>query len=173
MAFEVNDGLAGFPAGLVGQKSGVEMQVRDGSLRIRSPRIARRYLGHMTKPLVDADGFVDTGDVVKLHGDRYHFAGRRDGVINVGGQKVHPEEVEAVINGHPDVRMSVVRTRRNPITGALVVADVVLKAATERTHQNDILAHCRKTLPAHKVPAIINFVPALAIAETGKLLRHA
>jgi acyl-coenzyme A synthetase/AMP-(fatty) acid ligase len=173
VAFEVNDGLAGFPAGLVGQKSGVEMQVRDGSLRIRSPRIARRYLGHMTKPLVDADGFVDTGDVVKLHGDRYHFAGRRDGVINVGGQKVHPEEVEAVINGHPDVRMSVVRTRRNPITGALVVADVVLKAATERTHQNDILAHCRKTLPAHKVPAIINFVPALAIAETGKLLRHA
>jgi acyl-coenzyme A synthetase/AMP-(fatty) acid ligase len=173
VAFEVNDGLAGFPASLVGQKFGVQMQVRDGSLRIRSPRIARRYLGHPTKPLAGDDGFVDTGDIVELHGDRYHFAGRRDGVINVGGQKVHPEEVEAVINAHPDVSVSLVRTRKNPITGALVVADVVLKPAQQNTDQNDILAHCRKTLPAHKVPAIINFVPTLAVAETGKLLRHA
>jgi acyl-coenzyme A synthetase/AMP-(fatty) acid ligase len=54
-----------------------------------------------------------------------------------------------------------------------VVADVVLKTAQEVANQNDILAHCRKTLPPHKVPAMINFVPTLAVAETGKLLRHA
>ena len=52
--------------------------------------------------------------------------GRRGGVINVGGLKVHPEEVEAVINAHPWVRMSLVKARRNPITGAVVTADVVL-----------------------------------------------
>jgi acyl-CoA synthetase (AMP-forming)/AMP-acid ligase II len=176
VAFEVTDGLAGFPAGLVGQSSEVELQVRDGSLRIRSPRIADQYLG-ITQPLACDDGFVDTGDIVELHGDRYHFAGRRDGVINVGGQKVHPEEVEAVINAHPDVRMSLVRTRKNSITGALVVADVVLNAEQANgqasTLKSNILLHCRKTLPAHKVPAIINFVPTLAVAETGKLLRHA
>ena len=50
----------------------------------------------------------------------------------MGGLKVHPEEVEAVINRHPQVRMSLVRTRKNPITGALVVADIVLEEATER-----------------------------------------
>ena len=52
--------------------------------------------------------------------------GRAGGVINVGGLKVYPEEVEAVINSHPRVRMSLVRARRSPITGAVVTAEVVL-----------------------------------------------
>ncbi len=47
--------------------------------------------------------------MVELRDGRYHFVGRREGVINVGGQKVHPEEVEAVINRHPGVRMARVR----------------------------------------------------------------
>jgi acyl-coenzyme A synthetase/AMP-(fatty) acid ligase len=106
------------------------MKVEDGSLRIRSPRTAFRYLGTSGEALADRDGFVDTQDMVELRGDRYYFVGRRDGVINVGGLKVHPEEVEAVINRHPGVRMSLVRGRRNPITGALVVADVVAQAET-------------------------------------------
>ena len=64
---------------------------------------------------------------LELRDGRYHFLGRRDGVINVGGLKVHPEEVEAVLNRHPQVRLSLVKTKKNPITGALVVADVLLK----------------------------------------------
>jgi acyl-coenzyme A synthetase/AMP-(fatty) acid ligase len=121
---------------------------------------------------------VDTGDALELRADRYYFVGRRDGVINVGGLKVHPEEVEAVINRHPRVRMSLVRTRKNPITGALVVADVVLNTQPnnenkdDRQIRQDILQFCREELASHKVPATINFVPALAIAETGKLIRH-
>jgi acyl-coenzyme A synthetase/AMP-(fatty) acid ligase len=116
--------------------------------------------------------------MLELRGDRYYFVGRRDGVINIGGLKVHPEEVEAVINRHPQVRMSLVRTRKNPITGAIVVADVVLRAAPEsanndlRELQHDILLLCRKALPSHKVPAAIEFVPSLAVAETGKVTRQ-
>ena len=71
--------------------------------------------------------------MVELRGDRYHFVGRRGGVINVGGLKVHPEEIEAVINRHPAVRMSLVRGRRNPITGAIVVAEVVLQRPARPT----------------------------------------
>jgi acyl-coenzyme A synthetase/AMP-(fatty) acid ligase len=74
--------------------------------------------------------------------------------------------------------MSLVRTRKNPVTGALVVADVVLEIPSGTTgndvrklHQ-DILRLCREELPSHKVPAAINFVAALAVAETGKLLRR-
>ena len=77
--------------------------------------------------MADEQGFVDTGDVVERRGDRYYFLGRRNGVINVGGMKVYPEEVEAVINRHPAVRMSRVRSRKNPIIGALVAAEIVLK----------------------------------------------
>jgi acyl-CoA synthetase (AMP-forming)/AMP-acid ligase II len=42
--------------------------------------------------LTDADGFVDAGDIVELRGDRYYFVGRRGGILNIGGLKVHPEE---------------------------------------------------------------------------------
>jgi acyl-CoA synthetase (AMP-forming)/AMP-acid ligase II len=122
VGFEVNDGLEGFPASMIDPSGNVDMKVVDGSLRIRSSRTAAHYLGPESPTLLDAEGFVDTGDLLELRGERYYFVGRRGGIINVGGLKVHPEEVEAVINRHPDVRMSLVRARRNPITGAVVGA---------------------------------------------------
>jgi acyl-coenzyme A synthetase/AMP-(fatty) acid ligase len=178
VAFDVNDGLAGFPVDYVGPvRNGVAMKVdADGSLRIRSPRTASRYVGGEPN-LFDADGFVDTGDIVERRGERYYFVGRKGGIINIGGLKVHPEEVEAVINRHPRVRMSLVRPRQSPITGAIVVADVVLSegvGAKERqiALKDDILKFCRDALPRHKVPAAISFVPSLAVAATGKLTRR-
>jgi acyl-coenzyme A synthetase/AMP-(fatty) acid ligase len=174
VAFEVSDGLAGFPAAYVGEtRDGVEMKVEGGSLRIRSPRTASRYIGNET-PLADKDGFVDNGDMVEHRGDRYVFTGRRGGIINIGGQKVHPEEIEAVINRHPQVRMSLVHGRRSPITGAVVVADVVLKSAGNDAEdvKGDILTLCRDALPRHKVPAAISIVPALDVAASGKLARR-
>jgi acyl-coenzyme A synthetase/AMP-(fatty) acid ligase len=178
VGFAVNDGLAGFPAAyLEGTHDGVEMKVVDGSLRIRSPGAASRYAGSGGAQLCDADCFVDTGDMVERRGDRYFFVGRRGGIINIGGLKVHPEEVEAVINRHPQVRMSLVRPKRNPLTGSIVIADVVLKSSCNQTEdesavKNDILRLCREALPRHKVPAAISFVPALAVASTGKLARR-
>lgn len=176
VAFEVSDGLAGFPTRLMGEGIDVRMKVEDGTLRICSGRIADRYLGHQTKPLRGEDGFVDTGDMLELRDDRYYFIGRRDGVINIGGLKVHPEEVEAVINRHSEVRMSLVRTRKSPITGAIVVADVVLNTASAGNGQagklkDEILQLCRGMLPRHKVPAAIHFVDNLPVAATGKVLR--
>ncbi|HVS76040.1 MAG TPA: class I adenylate-forming enzyme family protein [Steroidobacteraceae bacterium] len=180
VGFEVRDGRAGFPAALVGSsESGVELDVSRGTLRIRSPGNASAYLGEGAPPLKDPEGFVDLGDRLELRDGRYYFVGRSGGIINVGGLKVHPEEVEAVINSHPRVRMSLVRSRRNPITGAVVTADVVLAeaaaaagepAADERIRQ-EILEACRTTLAAHKVPALIRFVPSLEMSASGKLVR--
>ncbi len=176
VGFAVNDGLEGFPAALVGEGLGsVDMKVVDGSLRIRSKRAAHAYVGRNAAELTDADGYVDTGDMVELRGDRYHFVGRRNGIINVGGLKVHPEEIEAVINAHPDVRMSRAKSRRSPITGGIVVADVVLTADADPARANavrdEILSECRAGLAAHKVPAMIRFVAALDVTPAGKLAR--
>src|SRR5205085_7034994 len=113
-------------ATLLGASGDVHLRVDNGSLRIRSKRNALGYLGEGEGPLADPDGFVDTGDVVERRGDRYYFLGRRGGVINVGGLKVHPEEVEAAINRHPSVSMSKVRPKPSPITGTLDAAEVVL-----------------------------------------------
>jgi len=175
VGFEVNDGLEGFPASVVGAPGDVVNKVEHGSLRIRSARNADRYLGgDENATLADDQGFVDTGDMVERRGDRYYFLGRRTGVINVGGLKVYPEEVEAAINRHPAVRMSMVRARRNPITGALVVADVVLEGEPDPSRaRSGILQMCHESLAAHKIPAMIRFVPSLEIAAAGKLARRA
>src|ERR1700692_673321 len=177
VGFAVNDGLEGFPADMIGEnRDGVEMKVEDGSLRIRSMRTAHAYVGRQAAALTGAEGFVDTGDMVERRGDRYHFVGRRGGIINIGGLKVHPEEIEAVINRHAEVRMSRARSRRSPITGAIVVADVVLadggSAGRSDKIRNEILADCRASLAPHKVPAVIRFVPSLDVTAAGKLARH-
>jgi acyl-coenzyme A synthetase/AMP-(fatty) acid ligase len=177
VGFVVNDGLAGFPASyLDGVHDGVEMKIVDGSLCLRSSGAASGYVTHHAA-LRDDDGFVDSGDMVERRGDRYYFVGRRGGIINIGGLKVHPEEVEAVINRHPRVRMSLVRPKRSPFTGAIVIAEVVLTlsehAEDQATIKDEILSLCRSALPRHKVPAAISIVPALAVAATGKLARHA
>jgi acyl-coenzyme A synthetase/AMP-(fatty) acid ligase len=181
VVFAVNDHLAGFPASAMEHTAHVAMRIEDRFLRVRSNRTARGYLVYQDGasqcvPVADAGGFVNTGDVVELREGRYHFVGRGDGMINVGGMKVYPEEVEAVLNGHPRVQVSLVRTKKNPITGALVVADVVLRDAPAgeemRALHSDILRFCRETLAPHKVPAALNFVPTLAVAETGKLIRR-
>ena len=175
VAFDVRDGLAGFPAELIGQADAkAQLRIEQGTLRIRSSRTASRYLGD-ADTLAHGDGFVDTGDMVELHGDRYHFVGRREGVINVGGLKVYPEEVEAVINRHPDVQVARVRARPSPVTGAIVVADIVPRPAalgrSFETIREEILEACRRVLPPHKVPAMLRQVAAIEIAGSGKLVR--
>jgi acyl-CoA synthetase (AMP-forming)/AMP-acid ligase II len=185
VAFGVDDFLAGFPESLPGRHGDVEIRIVNDSLQIRSNRTASRYLDGESAALADEDGFVDTGDIVELRGNRYYFLGRRNGVINVGGLKVYPEEVEAVINRHPAVQMSLVQARRNPMTGSLVSADVVLKPAAlnevaeaddangrSANFRNEILEICRLSLPPHKVPATIRCVPALRVATAGKLARQ-
>jgi acyl-coenzyme A synthetase/AMP-(fatty) acid ligase len=182
VGFEVADGLAGFPAALVGKSArGVEIDVSRGTLRIKSPGNASCYLGENAPPLRDEDGFVDLGDRLERRAGRYFFAGRSGGIINVGGQKVHPEEVEAVINAHPLVQMSRVSARRSPITGAVVTAEVVLAdhaqpsgAAEPETDESlcrAILEACRISLPAYKVPAAIRIVRSLEVSASGKLVR--
>lgn len=181
VAFDIEDGKAGFPAELLDRpsSSGVELKIEDGTLRIRGVRNASRYLGAAAPALAQSDGFVDTGDMVELRSRRYYFVGRKGGVINVGGLKVHPEEVEAVINTHPRVRMSLVKARKNPITGAIVVAEVVRNGdsgqvsdpADTQVLTKEIIDTCRRALPAHKVPAMIRFVPALEVSASGKLVR--
>ena len=162
-----------------------ELRGREGGLAGRRRRFRRlasaprcRAAGYLGAPagLSAQDGYVDTGDLVELQGGRYYFRGRKGGVINVGGLKVYPEEVESVLNADSRVRMSLVRARRNAIMGALVVADVVLNdpdaaEGSAEAIKSELLQACRQVLPAHKVPAMLRLVPTLELSAAGKLVR--
>ncbi|MBV8975762.1 MAG: long-chain fatty acid--CoA ligase [Alphaproteobacteria bacterium] len=173
LAFEVDDGREGFPDSVLGASTAqFQIKVEDGTLRVRSPGAALRMLGG-DAPLCDAQGFIDTRDAVHFREGRYRFEGRRDGVINVGGNKIHPEEIEAVLNRHPLVQLSRVRSRKNPILGALAEAEVVLgpgSASAPRIH-DDLIALCAAHLPPHKRPVAIRFIESLPLSQSGKLDR--
>lgn len=181
LGFEVTDGRAGFPADLRRGVGGmVEIRVRDSELHLRSPLSALGIRDSETgilTPSADGDAWVHTGDMVEPAGDRLIFAGRRDGEINIGGAKVHPEEVEAVINAHPSVVMSLVTKRRNPVTGWVVAARIVCRDAPAgltpgKTLGDDIRQFCGARLAAHKVPVSIQLVPAIDVTAGGKMVRQ-
>jgi acyl-coenzyme A synthetase/AMP-(fatty) acid ligase len=174
VVFAVDDGRAGFPAAWLNRRGAVEMKLVDGALCVRTPRRALRLIGADAPAFVDAEGYVDTGDMIQVREDRCYFVGRRGGVINVGGAKVHPEEVEAVLNGLEAVRASRVFAKANPITGAIVAADIVLREPATRHEglEREIIALARKQLPAHMAPARIRFVTDLPMTDAGKLRRN-
>lgn len=175
VGFDVNDGMEGFPASyLEAARNGVEMKVIDGSLRIRSSRMASGYAGRPDLAMADEQGWIDTDDMVDLRNGRCYFSGRRGGIINVGGLKVHPEEIETVINRHAAVRLSRVKPRKSPIIGSIVVADVVLLDNTRDPEgaKRDILELCRSNLPAHKIPALVNVVGSIDMTAGGKVSRQ-
>jgi acyl-CoA synthetase (AMP-forming)/AMP-acid ligase II len=174
VAFDVRDGKAGFPASLIGNPLlKAELRVEAGTLHIRSSRTAIRYIG---EELRGFDGFVDTGDLVAKRGDRYYFMGRKEGVISVGGNKVHPEEVEAVMVQHPDVQMARVWARDNPVVGSLVAADIMLRpdsAAALADVRSEVINLCRRHLAAWKVPVSIRQINSIELSPAGKIPRHA
>ena len=175
VGFTVRDRLAGFPARLLEQPPrGIRLSVSEsGRLCIRSEQAEQRLLGS-EDALCDEDGFIDTGDLVKREGDRYLFLGRANGTINVGGNKVHPEEIENFLLACTGVEQARVMAKPNPITGALVMAEVVPSAVFAHdasTLRTSLLAACRHQLDPYKVPAVLRVVSELETTSSGKLKR--
>jgi acyl-CoA synthetase (AMP-forming)/AMP-acid ligase II len=173
VGFSVRDGREGFPASFTSDPpKGIAISVRDGLLWLRPEGPASEYYGEQRLPR-DADGFINTGDRVAQRDGRYIFLGRDTGVINICGIKVHPEEVERVINGLEGVGMVSVGVRPNPLVGALLTARIVAsEPVTDETAFLDrVLAHCRTHLVPEGVPSIIRLVDRLETNEAGKIQR--
>jgi len=177
VGFSVRDGRAGFPAAyLEDSPSGVELRVdASGRLWLRPPVRGQIYLGAEGPETVE--GWIDSGDLVERRGDRFYFLGRASGAINVGGDKVFPEEVERVILELPEIVLARVNARRNPIVGAVVEAAVVPRATPGEVTgtvelARRVRAHCAARLPRHKVPALVQVVTDLKAEGTGKLARR-
>jgi len=163
--FSVRDGREGFPQRwLQDGIEGVHFRILNDTLQIRSPRSMIGYVG-----ADGSDDWIDTGDLVRINGDRVLFAGRRDRRINVGGAKVIPEDVERAIMEIPGVVDAVVTGVPNPLTGESVVAEVVTaeESDTDLLRQQ-IFSHLRTRLANHQVPRILRFVNQVTLSPAGK-----
>ena len=119
---------------------------------------------------VDADGFVDTGDLARLDTDGFVWIeGRAGDVINRGGNKVFPEHVEEVLCLVPGVAEAAVVGRADDRLGEVPVAYVVATAAVT---DDELVAACREHLAPYKVPVEFRRLEALPRSEVGKVLRR-
>lgn len=173
VGFSVSDGRAGFPAEyLIGSLDATGIKVSpNGHLLLRPTNPFQEYVGG--DRVFDEEGWVNTGDMVTRIGDRYFFLGRENGCINVGGNKVHPEEVEQVLRTFPGILDARVSGKNNPITGHLVVADVIVDGniTLSKEFEKSIITHCRQRLDPYKIPAFVNFVTSFKISVSGKVER--
>lgn len=173
VGFSVNDCRAGFPESyLTDPPAGLALRVLDGRLHVRNVAIEPMYVGTETS-FATEDGWIDTGDNVRVENGRVCFLGRDSGVINVGGNKVHPEEVERVLLLYPGVVAARVYAKRSSITGALVAAEVVFEATPNdpKVVRAALQRHAAAHLAAHKVPALIAVVDEIESNATGKIAR--
>lgn len=170
----IKDGRAGFPARWFSEGIGpVRMRLVDGVFEVASPTAMLGYLGTPMRRPEDPPKWWRTGDMIGIEGDRAYFLGRADSVINVGGAKVRPEEVEQAlldISGVADAR---VFGRRSPITGHLVAAEIA--AAPGEDHASlrvTILRALSKSLERHKIPQFLIVGDRLTVDASGKKPRR-
>ena len=172
--FAVSDNKAGFPLDWLDNDSrSTALKIGDDGHLLLKPQVsaAGAYIARCR----DAEGYLDTGDLVRIDEplQRVMFVGRASGAINVGGNKVIPEQVEAHLLAIDKVVDAKVYAKASSILGALVAADIVLAGganaiATQRTIKEQGLS----ALEPWQRPAVIRVVEAIDHGSAGKKVRQ-
>lgn len=151
----------------------LETRIVEGELHLRGPAQALGYL-NAPNDAFDADGWYHTGDLVEVRPDQsLRIVGRRTEVINVGGEKLLPAEVESVLLALPEVAGARVLAAPHPITGQTVVAELVRAAEAPAPDQlrRRLRQHCRRHLPPYKIPSRFVFRASLPVSARLKTPR--
>lgn len=153
---------------------GYETRVVDGVLHVKARSSMLGYL-NAPSPFTD-DGWFNTNDVVEVDGDYVRILGRQSDIINVGGEKVYPAEVENVIQELDEIAEVVVYGERNAITGNIVCADITTVSPLDGAEEKELIAnvkrHCREKLQKYKVPLRVNVVTEQQHTERFKKSRR-
>ena len=149
---------------------GFNTRIVDGMLQIKADSAMLGYL-NAPSPFTD-DGYFITGDAVEVNGEYIKILGRKSELINVGGEKVYPAEVEDVILQLNNVADATVFSEKNPITGNVVCAKVSLKQDEDKKDFTKRLKRfCRSKLESFKVPVKITITNELQHSERFKKKR--
>jgi acyl-CoA synthetase (AMP-forming)/AMP-acid ligase II len=174
-------GSAGLPAGVElriarsGQPRFTACQPFEvGRVQIRGRGVIRQYAAGGAAGAIDREGWLDTGDLGHLDAGGYLFlAGRTDDVINRGGEKIYPREIEDFLLAQPGVRAVAVVGAPDPVLGARPVAYVAASGPGPADDLTGALrAACDAALPRHTRPSAFCLLDELPLGSTGKIDRR-
>lgn len=150
---------------------GFRTRVVDGLLQIKADSSMMGYL-NAPSPFTP-DGWFMTGDAVEVDGEYVRILGRASDLINVGGRKVYPGEVESIVQEVENVAEVAVYGERHPFTGQIVVAKVTLRVPEDPLAvERRVRAHCRGRLEPYKVPARVLVSGDALHTERHKMTRR-
>ena len=150
-----------------------EFKIVNSELWLRSKTQVLGYINHSNDSFTD-DGWFMTGDIVEQTHDGYiKIIGRAKEVINVGGEKVLPAEVESVIMELDFIEDCIVKSENNSITGQMVCADIVMKQGFDfKNEKLRIKKHCMQKLDSYKVPVRITQILNVEVTNRFKKSRN-
>lgn len=155
----------------LGNNAGFEHKIIDGVLWVRSQMA---MLGYLNAPApFDDEGFFNTQDMVETDGEYVRILGRRTEIINVGGEKVYPSEVENVLLEIPNIAEASVTGRPSHVVGMVVKATVrLVESEDERAMRHRVREYCRARLEPFKVPAVIEVTTTPQHSDRFKKIRN-
>lgn len=145
-----------------------------GNLTIHGPGMLDAYLAPpRDQKGILKNGWFHTGDLATMDFDGLiRIVGRKKSLINVAGNKVFPEEIEAVLNQHPAVKLCRVNSYMHGFLGERVRAEIVLHDGVKQFDVEELINFCRNRLSAYKIPQQIKFVESLPMTYSNKLTRY-
>ncbi|BDY13566.1 class I adenylate-forming enzyme family protein [Hydrogenimonas cancrithermarum] len=151
----------------------VEYKIVDGELWLKSKTQVLGYLNASMQNFTE-DGWFRTGDLVeRMEDGRLKIIGRSTEVINVGGEKVFPSEVEAVLLEMDEVADAMVYGEENPITGQGVTVDVVPTGGQDKREMKKLIRKfCKERLDGYKIPSKVNIVDKTNFGDRFKKIRR-
>lgn len=150
---------------------GFETKVKNGVLWIKSAYQMRGYLNAQAE--IDDDGFFNTNDEVLVDGEYIRILGRISDVINVGGEKVYPAEIESFIERMPNIKAVAVYGEPHSILGEVIAAEIVLEQVEQLEHlRSRIRQDCRAQLGPRKTPTRVRIVSSLNVSGRQKTIRR-
>jgi acyl-CoA synthetase (AMP-forming)/AMP-acid ligase II len=151
---------------------GFETKVVDGLLWVRTPTAMMGYLN--APDLFDAEGWLNTQDVVEVDGEYLRILGRDSDLINVGGQKVYPAEIEDALMQMENVRDVAVYGEPNALTGQIVAARFNLHTPEEiGVFKRRLRAFCKGRLAPYKIPVRVEITEREQFGARFKKMRRA
>lgn len=147
-----------------------EYKIVENELWLRSKTQVLGYL-NASMDSFTSDGWFKTGDLVEVDGEYIKIIGRAKEVINVGGQKVLPAEIESMILEMEEISDCMVYAEQNAITGQTVVCDVVLNKNIENIKKR-VRVFCKDRLDTYKIPTKVNVVDKTNFSDRFKKIRR-